>query len=191
MDRAVKRAEPWGIVIAVVLLFLSLLTYCSDQSGRVEQRTVEAWQLLLHTAPGNSGKREALEYLNKEDGLICIKGNCWPQWKGRAELVGVKLGAYYGEDEDGNLQGGVFLREVQLPSAKLAGANFAGAILDGANLSGADLSGAILDRASLTGADLSGAILTGVDGLTQEQLDEACGDASTSLPDGLTISPCQ
>ena len=38
---------------------------------------------------------------------------------------------------------------------------------------------------NLAGADLSGAT-----GLTQKQLDQACGDKETKLPEGLTIKPC-
>jgi len=199
--RLVKEIEPWGILVAVVALLVAVAALWSHYRDAVEARRVQAWLLLMATAPGNSGKREALEYLNSEDGLVCSKSGCWLTLKPRAELVGIKLGAYYGEDESGNLRGGVFLRGVQLPSAKLAGADLQGAILDGADLSGADLKGAILDRADLSGADLEDAILDGADlggadltnvvGLTQEQLDEACGNASTNLPDDLTISPCQ
>ena len=59
--------------------------------------------------------------------------------------------------------------------------------IPGANLeSHADLSGA-----NLSGTDLSGANLLGARGLTQTQLDEACGDANTKLPEGFTpLKPC-
>jgi hypothetical protein len=195
LDPCVRRVEPWGVLFAVVALFLSLWAFLSDQSDRVEERTVAAWQLLLTAAPGNSGKREALEYLNKEDGLDCIKRSCWPKWKRRTELVGIKLDAWYGEDSAGILRGAVYLRGVQLADANLAGANLKGAILDGANLRGADLKDAILDRADLRGADfhranLSGADLTGAGGLVQEQLNKACGDAGTKVPEGMRVPPC-
>jgi uncharacterized protein YjbI with pentapeptide repeats len=49
----------------------------------------------------------------------------------------------------------------------------------------ADLAGARLD-----GADLTDAFLTGAMGLTQAQLDQACGDGRTKLPPGLTVAPC-
>jgi uncharacterized protein YjbI with pentapeptide repeats len=58
-------------------------------------------------------------------------------------------------------------------------------LLSGADLSGANLSGADLSRADLSGVDLSGARE-----LTQTQLDEACGDGNTKLPEGFTIKPC-
>ena len=50
----------------------------------------------------------------------------------------------------------------------------------------ADLAGAILTRADLTGADLRH---TKLGGLTQEQLDQACGE-NVKLDPPLTIKPC-
>ena len=38
--------------------------------------------------------------------------------------------------------------------------------------------------------DLSYADLTDAKNLTQTQLDKACGDAHTKLPEGLTLKPC-
>src|ERR1700748_3560871 len=61
-------------------------------------------------------------------------------------------------------------------------ANFRGASFRGTNLSAANLAGAKLDGADLTGAQTNitsflGTDLTHVKGLTQIQLDAACGDA--------------
>ena len=47
-----------------------------------------------------------------------------------------------------------------------------------------------LAEADLSGANLSGADLELVKGLTQAQLNAACGDASTRLPKGKTIPTC-
>lgn len=46
-------------------------------------------------------------------------------------------------------------------------------------------------RAVLRGARLSGADLSTVVGLTQADLEGACGDATTRLPHGLSVLPCQ
>ena len=90
-------------------------------------------------------------------------------------------------------------------AANLAGANFEkaemqraqldGAVLTGANLSGADLARANMGKAKFGGARLEQArmFLTrieGVDlsaalGMSQSQLDSACGDSQTKLPKGL------
>jgi uncharacterized protein YjbI with pentapeptide repeats len=45
--------------------------------------------------------------------------------------------------------------------------------------------------ANLANANLSGAELAGARGLTQAQLNKACGDAETTLPRGLTVPTCQ
>jgi hypothetical protein len=56
------------------------------------------------------------------------------------------------------------------------------------NLSFAYLNGADLGNATLNGADLTRAELDGSKGLTQQQLDTACGDVTkTRLPPGLKI----
>jgi uncharacterized protein YjbI with pentapeptide repeats len=75
-------------------------------------------------------------------------------------------------------------------------ANFTGVSFRGAELSGANLAGAKMDGADLTGAGTSitsflGTDLTHVKGLTQKQLNVACGDATTRLPPGLKIHTCQ
>jgi Pentapeptide repeats (8 copies) len=104
------------------------------------------------------------------------------------------------------------LSGADLTFAYLGGANLSGAHLNAAHLSGANLSGADLTFADLSGADLTfadlhsvgahlivadvrGANLSGSDailyvaGLTQEQLDQACG-TDAKLPPGLTLKPC-
>jgi uncharacterized protein YjbI with pentapeptide repeats len=75
-------------------------------------------------------------------------------------------------------------------------ANFTGVSFRNAELSGANLAGAKMDGADLTGAGTSitsflGTDLTKVKGLTQKQLNVACGDATTKLPPGLKIHTCQ
>jgi uncharacterized protein YjbI with pentapeptide repeats len=88
------------------------------------------------------------------------------------------------------------LTDASLSSANLTGADlhlsfltdtdFRAANLDRANLSNlnvrADLADAILKDANFSGADLSNC-----QGLTQQQLDTACGDAKTTLPPGLNL----
>jgi uncharacterized protein YjbI with pentapeptide repeats len=74
--------------------------------------------------------------------------------------------------------------------ANFSGASFRGTDLSAANLAhakldGADLSGAIMDITSIKGTDLRQAR-----GLTQKQLDQACGDADTRVPAGLKVHLC-
>ena len=75
--------------------------------------------------------------------------------------------------------------------ADFSGASFRGADLSAANLAhakldGADMTGARLTITSLKGTDLSRAM-----GLTQAQLDQACGDAETKVPEGLSVRTCR
>ena len=93
------------------------------------------------------------------------------------------------------------LRRADLTSGRFEGSDFVRAdmssvIARGAVFADADLTGARLPMANLSEADLSGATLSGADlrdaqGLTQEQLDTACGDGETRLPDGLYIGYCE
>jgi uncharacterized protein YjbI with pentapeptide repeats len=175
----VKELEPWGILLAVVGLTLTLTAFWFDYSDRVEERTVRAWQLLLTKAPGNSGKREALEYLNREDGVFCGEVGCLLALKARTPLVGIDLSAPDGgataflqqvrlpgaDLKSANLSranlSDAVLRDADLGSAKLIGANLNGANLMGANLRNADLSGSNLIGANLANTDLAGADLSG------------------------------
>lgn len=75
--------------------------------------------------------------------------------------------------------------------ARFTGANFARANLERATLVGAYFGGADLSGAKLAGANLAGADLRSARGLTQDQLSEACGDASTRLPNGLSVPQCR
>lgn len=68
--------------------------------------------------------------------------------------------------------------------------NFSGANLTRTNLTGSWLLGANFSGATFDGTVLNGARMETARGLTQGQLNNACGDAATSLPAGLTIPSC-
>ena len=74
--------------------------------------------------------------------------------------------------------------------ANFSNATFRGTDLSGANLAHADLDGADLTGAVMTITSLKGTDLTKTKGLTQKQLDAACGDADTKVPAGLTVHIC-
>ena len=109
-----------------------------------------------------------------------------------SNLSGAKLNA-------ANLSG-AYMIIANLSEATLWGADLSGAFLQGSNLSGANffagnLSGAYLQGANLAGAslsdvDLSGANLSSSRYLSQNQLDQACGNDKTRLPEGLTVKAC-
>ena len=112
-----------------------------------------------------------------------------------ANLTGAKLSRV---DLTGADLTGANLGLADLNGAYLSGANLTGANLSGANLRSADLTGANLRGVNLRGANLSvayliGADLTGAKNLIQTQLNEACGNNETVLPEGLglkLLKPC-
>lgn len=113
VDSFVRWVEPYSILAAVLGLFVSFLAFRSDLEDRMEERSVEAWQLLTTKASGNSGKREALEYLNKT----------------RTPLVGIDLSAPEKKQFGFTvLAAGAYLVNVQLPFADLSLADLTGPI---------------------------------------------------------------
>lgn len=90
--------------------------------------------------------------------------------------------------------------DVNLSGANLSVANLFGARFNRGNLARANMQnviavGTYFGSSNLTGADLSGANLSGADltiakGLTQPQLNRACGDRNTRLPKGKTVPAC-
>ncbi len=86
---------------------------------------------------------------------------------------------------------GANLSVANLFGGRFTGANFSGANLQNSTLVGAYFSGANFAGANLNGANLGGAELQQARGLTQAQLNKACGDAFTQLQKGLTIPRCK
>lgn len=82
------------------------------------------------------------------------------------------------------------LTNARLESADLSGAELVGADLRAANLRRTAFNGANLRDTDFRGADLRGADLKNTANLTQAQLDGACGDNQTKLPQDLTIVFC-
>ena len=82
------------------------------------------------------------------------------------------------------------LRDVEAYGGVFSSSNFSGANLTNASFVGAYLEGANFSGATLSGTNLSGAQLARATGLTQRQLDQACGDGSTVLPGRLRIPAC-
>ena len=83
------------------------------------------------------------------------------------------------------------MRDVNAYGAVLSSVSFAGADLTNASFVGAYLQGANFSGATLTRANFSGAEMERATGLTQAQLNAACGDQTTRLPRGLSVRPCR
>ena len=143
---------------AVVGNYLAYMGLKEARNDAEESRIVNAWQILSNRSPGNTGKKAALETLNKaKENLARIDLSC--------ETMG-------GMDENNkSCDTPTFLANVSLPNANLIRANLSAAYLLSANLSGAqlnhanlndtDLSLSNLSDAYLRGANLSNAVLSG------------------------------
>jgi uncharacterized protein YjbI with pentapeptide repeats len=95
----------------------------------------------------------------------------------------------------GNLEGADFTG-ARLVLMCMSYADFRHASFRKADLSGANLAHANLDDADFSGASLSITSVKGTDlsrarGLTQAQLDGACGDAETKTPAGMKVHACR
>lgn len=86
---------------------------------------------------------------------------------------------------------GTDMRDVNAYATVFTGANFSRANLTNASFVGTYLQGARFTGATLTGANFSGAEMDRAVGLTQAQLNQACGDDSTTLPPGMRIPACR
>jgi uncharacterized protein YjbI with pentapeptide repeats len=86
---------------------------------------------------------------------------------------------------------GADLRDVNGYAGVFSSSNFAKADLSNSTWVGAFLEGANFQGANLSGANFSGAELSRARGLTQRQLDAACGDQATQLPSGFRLPACR
>lgn len=65
-------------VLALLFIFPTVYMLIVDLEDRQTQRIAQAWQLITQNAPGNSGKVQALEYLNSAD---CDPPNDPTKWE--------------------------------------------------------------------------------------------------------------
>lgn len=207
---------PWGWFERIVLLatFASILlasvAFWIDYNDRIEARRVNAatlteiaashaarreeaiaraWTTLTTPAPGNSGKREALEFLAEQGipltglDLSCDRmGGEWHEERGRrctrpVFLMNISLARVlpaHVDFSEANFSGanlvGAYLEGVNLRSARVEGSQLwmanvsnaflGGAIFDDSNLSETDLSGSNLNRARFRRASLRSANLS-------------------------------
>jgi uncharacterized protein YjbI with pentapeptide repeats len=86
---------------------------------------------------------------------------------------------------------GADLRDANGYGALFSSANFTHANMTNSTFVGAFLQGANFRGATLSGVNFSGAQMDRAVGLSQGQLNGACGDPSTTLPRGLRLPVCK
>jgi hypothetical protein len=82
------------------------------------------------------------------------------------------------------------LIDASCPRARFERATLENADARGADFTRASFAHADVSRMNLENANLSGADLRNARGLTQMQLDQACGDRRTRLPRGMRVGRC-
>lgn len=177
LTRLLTLIGPYAIILGVSGFLL-------DLDNMTLNRQATAWGLLTRDAPGNSGKIDALEYLNSHHPLAVPNPRRWglplgPQapddglpfpkdwvlianygpFKTRTPLSGIDLSRARDAATGRWLEAPTYLRGVDLSDGLVRAANFAGADLyrarfARADLSFADLSGTQLFRADFTKATL-------------------------------------
>ena len=97
---------------------------------------------------------------------------------------------FSGVEINGRNYAGARLRQADLSVSVMNRANFRGADLRDVNAYGAVFGGANFAGAQLVGTNFSGAEMGRARGLSQAQLNRACGDGATRLPPGLRTPRC-
>jgi uncharacterized protein YjbI with pentapeptide repeats len=136
--------------------------------------------------------------------VVAGAGQAFALWPFNPPLRLATTPAYGGVCEECNLAGrdlsgarmtnSVFNRS-DFSNARMSRANASGSEFADANFSGADLRNTNFNEADITGAtfaeaNIAGANLATARGLTQRQLNAACGDVQTLVPRGLRVREC-
>ena len=159
--------------------------FALQKEAALKQETIGAWQVLANKASGNSGKKEAIEFLASQDiplwgidmsekthgGRVYLDGLFFKDFQGdrsEIDLIGANFSGadlrkadfseaifYSGATPYGGVGG------VDFSEANLYEADFSGSYLEGANFFGADLLGANFFGADLRRANFSGSYLEG------------------------------
>ncbi len=138
ITRIFQSLSSFLLIITLIGFYFNYKQIKNEQEDRNFTRTLGAWQLITTKAVGNSGKKDALEYLNR-------KG---------INLNGINLSVPENEV-------GTYLANINLENCMLIKANLKKANLDRANLKKANLASSNLEKTYLSNANLEQSILAG------------------------------
>lgn len=175
-----RQLEHAGILLAVLAVVFDVYwRFAVDRQIAQEERIERAWETVARSIPGESGKREAIDYLRRKNvSLMGIDLSCQAMEGGwasesntcrrRTWLQGLTFSG--SEDEKARLDysnfSGTNLRDadfkftnllrVDFTSAWLMNAEFSNATIRMTNLSHANVSGAEFENASFDRVNISG-----------------------------------
>lgn len=147
------KHSPLITTIERLLVIFALFVIATDLVERQAQHINQAWGVVATDAPGNSGKIQALEYLNSQScwrvlSLRVLNINCvWFSWKQRMPLNGIDLRSQPDQD-------GPYLQKINLQGAALYGAHLVRAYLVWSNLKHLKAERINLQYADLNSADM-------------------------------------
>jgi len=157
-----------------------------------------ALALMLSLAAGPALAQNAAQIAKVQDGGGCPHCNLFQADLGNRVLKNRNLAGARLRQSDMSLSvlnnsnmSHADLRDINGYGALFIGVNFQGADLTNATLVGTDLAGANFRGAKLNGVNVAGAEMDKSLGLTQHQLDAACGDEKTLLPKHLHVPACK
>jgi uncharacterized protein YjbI with pentapeptide repeats len=146
---------------------------------------------------GHAAAQNAAQISHSRDGASCPHCNLFQADFSNLELKGRNFAGARLRQADMSaavmnytVMSGADLRDLNAYGAVFTGVSFAGANMTNASLVGTYLEGANFRGANLSGVNFSGAEMDRAVGLTQAQLNEACGDEATTLPRGLRLRTC-
>ena len=177
----IRGVVVFGELLGVVMIGFALYVYIEEHDDRGQEAVSRAWTILTTPAPGNSGKKEALEFLAKKTPYLqAIDLSCERMgggWNSKAYycarptyLADTLFGHDVADFSRANFSGVDFSRSNFVGSGFIStdfrGANFSyvrieGGAFDNANFSGASFFKAKIARLSaFEGANFSNADLT-------------------------------
>jgi uncharacterized protein YjbI with pentapeptide repeats len=188
-ERAIIRLEPLGILLAVIGLSVTIVSFQIDYQDRSIDRKLRAWEIVTANREFSGAKDVAANFLVSSGNDLSFAKLVGDRWDGKdlAEVDLTKTDLSESLLNGSNLNGSIFRRtkfnfswfmsvslvgavlfgadltEAFLKEANLSGASSFAADLVGANFEDADLEDAYFARSDFQDANLSGAELKGTD----------------------------
>ena len=180
IDNAVRRFEPWGIVLTVIALFVAIGSFWLDYQDRIAERKLRAWEFATSPGPYSGAKRDAVQYLVRHGNDLSgaqLAGVLWPvkEEVSETQFTHTLL-------KEANFNGKTLLRarfhHANLEEAQLFEGDFSNAVFRDTNLKNAIISDSVLQGAGFLFSDLSGVEFDGSD-LTDADFLHATMDGTT------------